>query len=759
MLMSVPRMNRVLAAGCCLWAALAAYLFADAADTEASRQRPAAYWASRLGADRFQDRQEAARRLLEIGLPARAALRELRAADDPEVSQSAIKLWDQLLWQAVPGGRADLEALRKKHRNGQLHDRDLKMMIDKHGAPSVHLLLELRQQPETAKVAARGWGIYLESVPARAVLEALDSVGEEQRRDLATITDKLAEPLANARTGKVLLGLYYRAGEYKKTLRTAIGLWRGWAPQPEAVSYALAAIMTGDIEATMWEEAGEMLYNQRNVKFMLTDLLFYLQLARELNAGPQVSSLLAIAPLHDMAAKVGLGPDLAEEVADILLDLKLNRQADDLLAKETGPVPVYLRLVAGAGGDRAGIDEEQWTRIIESANSEEKCMDLARRLLADDLGDRARQLFERVLDLEPADSPLDGEAYLRLAYVAEGKAEFRRAAGYLEKALGQTKEHFSEGSAKELRARADRLKAKPAADQDAFAVNIQQGRRAYAQKDYAAAAKAFREAIRIRPKEHRGYIYLHRCYKADNRFDELRELGHKLPSTLPHSIALQRQFADVLGDTMGLARALETLNPMLADNKDIGALVNRAYVHERAGDFSKALADMEAALAMGLDNSHVHRSLGTFHLETGRPKVALRHFEEAFLLDPKQDYYRLFLSVARQRLKIDDRQRLARYFKARRLAPSVWVGRIIRYYLGELTADELLEAASIGVPERLARAQACEAYFYIAQQQLARGQIDLAKENFRRCVKYNINVFIEHPWAQAEIERIERGRE
>ncbi len=88
-----------------------------------------------------------------------------------------------------------------------------------------------------------------------------------------------------------------------------------------------------------------------------------------------------------------------------------------------------------------------------------------------------------------------------------------------------------------------------------------------------------------------------------------------------------------------------------------------------------------------------------------------------------------------------------------RLAPGSWHRTGISFLLGEVTEDELLDYARRGGVYNVVRNE-CEAYFWLSQLALAKGDVGVGIGWLRRCVSSGFTAIMEYRLAKAELERL-----
>ncbi len=92
---------------------------------------------------------------------------------------------------------------------------------------------------------------------------------------------------------------------------------------------------------------------------------------------------------------------------------------------------------------------------------------------------------------------------------------------------------------------------------------------------------------------------------------------------------------------------------------------------------------------------------------------------------------------------------------AKNLDMFYWPGPVISLFLGKTTPKKVLAAARDPfLPKRAQLDLACEAYFYVGQYFLLRGESDEAVRLFRKALDTNATDFVEYDAAKVELERL-----
>ncbi|MEE8139675.1 MAG: hypothetical protein V3T66_02060, partial [Alphaproteobacteria bacterium] len=110
---------------------------------------------------------------------------------------------------------------------------------------------------------------------------------------------------------------------------------------------------------------------------------------------------------------------------------------------------------------------------------------------------------------------------------------------------------------------------------------------------------------------------------------------------------------------------------------------------------------------------------------------------------------------ARSRAGADDRAALRDAVE--KLDLRRWPGPLVSMYLGRMSGAEAIKRAGQG-SKRKRRGRLTEAYYFVAQDHLIRGDGDKAKELLRSALKLRIKNFVVYTGAQAELARMAKGQ-
>jgi lipoprotein NlpI len=188
-----------------------------------------------------------------------------------------------------------------------------------------------------------------------------------------------------------------------------------------------------------------------------------------------------------------------------------------------------------------------------------------------------------------------------------------------------------------------------------------------------------------------------------------------------------------------------TLRPEFA-----AAFNSRGFAYQLKGNFERAIADYNAAIKLKPDLAAAFKNRGRIEFYLGRFADAAADLRAGLQFDSSNAYNVIWLHLATMRLGLDD----ARDFAAQlvRTDSVRWPAPVARYYLGRLTAEQLMAAAS-KIDPRIRTDQRCSAAFYIGESELWIRRFAEAAQHFREAEATCSRDFSEYQGAAAELGR------
>ena len=146
---------------------------------------------------------------------------------------------------------------------------------------------------------------------------------------------------------------------------------------------------------------------------------------------------------------------------------------------------------------------------------------------------------------------------------------------------------------------------------------------------------------KIYPNEAEIYFLLSQIHLHESRFKEANENVDIAIEINPDNENYFGQKAYILINTKQFERALDFANEGLRINsKNTFCLNARTTALTKLNRKDEAASSIENLLNDNPENAYSHANVGWSHLESNKPKEALKHFKEALMLDPNLDYAR-----------------------------------------------------------------------------------------------------------------------
>jgi len=180
---------------------------------------------------------------------------------------------------------------------------------------------------------------------------------------------------------------------------------------------------------------------------------------------------------------------------------------------------------------------------------------------------------------------------------------------------------------------------------------------------------------------------------------------------------------------------------------DANSWLDRGSAQLGVGDDAKAEQDFAKATELNPTDPQAWLSRGVAALGAGDKAKAADYFDEALKRDPNMSYAALWRFLARDGSAQASSQLQA--FSAK--APKTWPYAVTQLYLGHANDAETLAAASSGD-------QQCEAQFYVARNQIMKGDVTTATPGLKRAVETCPKNFIEFFRAVAELKKVEAAK-
>ncbi len=215
----------------------------------------------------------------------------------------------------------------------------------------------------------------------------------------------------------------------------------------------------------------------------------------------------------------------------------------------------------------------------------------------------------------------------------------------------------------------------------------------------------------------------------------------------------------VMYDSVGLSalarydfmRALR-LQPNMADAYNFIGIQ-----HTISGDFEQAYDAFDSALELEPKYQYAYLNRAIALQYDGKLALAVSDFQHFQAMKPDDPYRSLWLYLA----EVEQSEATAAEHLAKRqpgLDKKAWSAQIVAFYLGQISEQQLLQAASADVmePRQLAE-QLCEVYFYLARWHGLKHNPSQAVAYYKKALSTNVYEFVEHRYARLEMNRLRQA--
>jgi len=189
------------------------------------------------------------------------------------------------------------------------------------------------------------------------------------------------------------------------------------------------------------------------------------------------------------------------------------------------------------------------------------------------------------------------------------------------------------------------------------------------------------------------------------------------------------------------------------NSRYITAYIARANAYAKLEQYPQAFQDFATAQQLSPKNTSIYALRGSLNFLLGHFNDAVADYRYYLSLKPDDMYRMLWLYLSEKYLDINQPTDLAQYSKNLNL--DVWPGALVKLYLGQVRAEDYLNAFKKNMsnmkPEML-----CEGFYYLGQYLLLTGNKQLAADAFRQAVKSNAKRTVEYEFGLAYLARLAR---
>jgi tetratricopeptide (TPR) repeat protein len=237
--------------------------------------------------------------------------------------------------------------------------------------------------------------------------------------------------------------------------------------------------------------------------------------------------------------------------------------------------------------------------------------------------------------------------------------------------------------------------------------------------DYDQAIQDFSKAIRLNPNDAFSYVYRGEAYDHKRDYDSaIQDFNEAIRLSSKNSRAYGSR-GQAYREKDDYDRAIDDYSEAIRLNpKDLGAYFGRGLAYHRKGDYERAIQDFNEVIRVNPKYPYSYESRGEAYLFQSNLTAATASFKDAIAAAPSSTvavFAVLMLHVAVKGQRHDDAQELASVAAAADL--SKWPGPVLKFDLGQMTADDVLKAAA-NADANIQKWQICEANYFTGEDAL-----------------------------------------
>jgi lipoprotein NlpI len=269
---------------------------------------------------------------------------------------------------------------------------------------------------------------------------------------------------------------------------------------------------------------------------------------------------------------------------------------------------------------------------------------------------------------------------------------------------------------------------------------------------YDRAIQDYDHAIRLKPD------YAEAFYNRGNAWRKRGQYDRAIQD-YDQAIGLKPDYAKAFNnrgvahdDKRQYDRAIQDYDQAIRLKPDYAeAFYNRGNAWRKRGQYDRAIQDYDQAIRLKPDYAEAFYNRGQARFNQGHFSDAVPDFDNVAQFSRSNPYRAIWLYLAQARAGRNGSKELEN--NATRLEMRKWPGPVVDLYLGKLTLEAVLAAAS-NRDEKTQQEQLCGAYFYSGEYLMIAQRRDEARPYFEKAVATCPRTFHEYEGARAELDRM-----
>jgi lipoprotein NlpI len=282
-------------------------------------------------------------------------------------------------------------------------------------------------------------------------------------------------------------------------------------------------------------------------------------------------------------------------------------------------------------------------------------------------------------------------------------------------------------------------------------------------KSYEGAIAEFSKAIELNPKFDRAYTNRGIAWMEKGEYDRAIDDYNKATELNPKQFQAHSNRGNAWRFKGDFDRAIDEHTKAIELNpNDARMYSNRGAAWVGKGDYSQATIDFTKAIELNPKYAMAYYNRGNTLYCQGKFKEAIPDYQKAMEnhYDPK-DYIYLMLLIASQKTSKEEYEKYQKEFTKFMTSHSSywWIRKIIVFYVqGNVTEQQIISEAQRERDEKKIKERLCEAYYYLGEYKLSKGDKKGAEGYFQKCIATNVFTTAEYQNAKAMLKWIAGGK-
>ena len=187
------------------------------------------------------------------------------------------------------------------------------------------------------------------------------------------------------------------------------------------------------------------------------------------------------------------------------------------------------------------------------------------------------------------------------------------------------------------------------------------------------------------------------------------------------------------------------------DPNNINAYVDLGIIYMKFGDYNAAIGYCEEAISLDNKNDYAYENKGYAIFYSNKYEEAFKIFQHCLNLDPTDKYRFLWEFISCERSGRSGKDILRKRLEGTQ--SNEWPENLIKLFLDEIKPEAVLNNPKIAKPMTNIQAE-CEAFFFIGQYFILKGDLSKAREYFQKSVATEVKEFLEYLFSRKELERL-----